>query len=117
MAARMSTKCLTCFMDLLEGDDDMGDPTAASSAMEAALVAAGTHKDAAQLFVNKIIGNDGVTVVMEMYGQGTIVFEANRTRRSLDCEGLRAFDLFVRKSPMVALGISKNAKTASWCAT
>ena len=72
----------------------MGDPTAASSAMEAVLIAAGTLKDAAQLFVNNIVGNPGA---MEMYGQGTIVSEANRTRRSLNCEGLRAFDLRTNK--------------------
>ena len=30
---------------------------------------------------------------MEMYGQGTILSEADRTRRSLNCEGLKAFDL------------------------
>ena len=34
------------FMDLPEDDDDMGKPTAASSAMKAALIAAGTRKDA-----------------------------------------------------------------------
>ena len=81
------------FMDFPEDDDDMGDPTAASSAMEAALIAAGTCKDAAQLFVNKIVGNTGATNFMEMYGQSTIVSEANRAQRSLNCEGLRAFDL------------------------
>ena len=43
----------------------MGDPTAASSAMEAALVAAGTRKDAAHLFVNNIVGNTGATTFME----------------------------------------------------
>ena len=36
-----------------EDDDDTGDPMAASSAMEATLVAAGTHKDAAQLLFNQ----------------------------------------------------------------
>ena len=40
------------FMDFPGDNDDMGDPTAASSAMEAALAAACTHKDAAQLCVN-----------------------------------------------------------------
>ena len=75
----------------------MGDDTAASSAMEAALIAAGTRKDAAQLFFNKIIGKPGATTFMEMYGQGTIVSEANRTRRSLNCEGLRAFGLRTNK--------------------
>ena len=85
------------FMDLEQDDNDMGDPTAASSAMEAALIAAGTHRDAAKLFVNKIVGNAGATTFMEMYGQGTIVSEANRTRRSLNCEGLRAFDLRTNK--------------------
>lgn len=81
------------FKDFPEDDNDMGDPTAASSAMEAARIAAGTRKDAAQLFVNKILGNPSATSVMEMYGQGTIVSEANRTQRSLNCEGLGAFDL------------------------
>ena len=74
-------------MDFPEDNDDMGDPTAASSAMEAELIAAGTRKDAAQLFVNKIISNPGATTFMEMYGQGTIVSEDNRTRRSLNCKG------------------------------
>ena len=75
----------------------MGDTTAASSAMEAALIAAGTRKDAAQLFVNKVVGNTGATTFMEVYDQGTIVSEANRTRRSPNCEGLRAFDLRTNK--------------------
>ena len=92
MVARMSTR-LDIFMDFSEDDDDMGDPAAASSAMEAALIAAGSRKDAAQLFVNKVVDNTVATTVMEMYGQGTIVSEANRARRSLNCEGLRAFDL------------------------
>ena len=34
------------FMDFPEDDDDMGDPTAASSAMKASLIVAGTCKDA-----------------------------------------------------------------------
>ena len=85
------------FMDVPEDDDDMGDPTAASSAMEAVLIAAGTRKDAAQLLVNNIIGNPGATTFMKMYGQGTFVSEANRPRRSLNCEGLRAFDLRTSK--------------------
>ena len=85
------------FMDFPEDDDDMGDPTAASSAMEAALVAAGTRKDAARLFVKRIVGNAGATTFMEMYGQGTIVSEANRTRRSLNCEGLQVFVLRTNK--------------------
>ena len=82
------------FMDL-GGDDDMGDPTAASPAMEAALVAAGTHKDAPQLFVNQIIGNSGDTTFMDMHGQCTIGSEANRTRRSLTCEELGACFCFI----------------------
>ena len=85
------------FMDFPEDDDDMGDTTAASSAMEAALIATGTRKDAAQLFVNKIVGNVHATTFMEMYGQGTIVSEANRNRISLNCECLHVFDLRTNK--------------------
>ena len=84
------------FMDL-EDDDDMGDTEAASSAMQAALVAAGTHKDAAQFFVDKIIGSSNATTFMEMYGQGTVVTEAKRNRLSLSCDGLRPFDLRTNK--------------------
>ena len=64
-----------------------------SDAMMSAPIAAGTSAEAASNFVHRIMGNENATALMEMYGQESLVAEANKQRRSLNVEGLRAFDL------------------------
>ena len=82
------------FPDIM-GFDDEAMPE--SDAMMSALIAAGTSPEAASNFVHRVIGEKNATTFMEMYGQGSLVAEANKQRRSLNVEGLRAFDLRTNK--------------------
>ena len=77
------------FPDIM-GFDDEAMPE--SDAMMSALIAAGTSPEAASNFVHRVIGEKNATTFMEMYGQGSLVAEANKQRCSLNVEGLRAFD-------------------------
>ena len=79
------------FPDREDEDADMPE-VPDSDEMMSSLLAAGTNHDAAQLFINQIY-NKGPPSFMEMYGQGSIVAEANRSRRFLNIQGLNAFDL------------------------
>ena len=62
------------FPDIM-GFDDEAMPE--SDALMSALIAAGTSAEAACNFVHWIIGSKNATTFMEMYGQGSLVVEAN----------------------------------------
>ena len=74
-----------------EFDDDEPMDELDSNVMLHAFLSAGTDLEAAKLYVNKIY--NGKATFVEMYGQGSIVAEANKNRRSLNITGLNAFDL------------------------
>ena len=76
-----------CFLPSDDEDMDTVDR------MQSALIGAGTDPDAAKYFVEHILGLSNATTFVEMYGQGSIVSEANTKRRSLNLRGLNAFDL------------------------
>ena len=63
------------FPDIM-GFDDEAMPE--SGAMMSALIAAGTSAEAASNFVHRIIGNENAATLMEMYGKGSVVAEANK---------------------------------------
>ena len=77
--------------------DAMDDVVTGSKDMQSALVGAGTDALAAAEFVDKFFGVQHATTFMEMYGQGSLVAEANHGRRSLNLKGLRAFGLRTHK--------------------
>ena len=58
------------------GFDDEAMPE--SDAMMSALIAAGTSAEATSNFVHRITGNENAIAGMEMYGQGSLVAEANK---------------------------------------
>ena len=76
--------------------------------MENALIAAGTHREAAKGFVKSVMSNTVPGNFVELYGRGAIVQEANKQRRRLNVEG---FDALIsgRKSPMASRGTSASA--------
>ena len=71
----------------------MDDTVTGPDDMQSALIGAGTDAIAAAQFVDRIFGVQHATTFMEMYGQGSLVTDANHKRRSLNLRGLNAFDL------------------------
>ena len=65
--------------------------------MQHALVGVGVTVDEALAFINRVYLQPNSTSFCEMYGQGSIVAEANHHRRSLNLKGLHAFDLRTKK--------------------
>ena len=61
--------------------------------MQSALIGAGNDAVAAAQIVDRIFGVQHATTFMEMYGQGSLVSEANNKRRSLNLRGLNEFYL------------------------
>ena len=78
-------------------DESMEEGEEEATAMQNALIAAGTHREATKGFVKFVMTNSMPGTSVELYGRGAIVQNANKQRRRLNVEGHDAFDLQTTK--------------------
>ena len=90
--------------DMDDGDLDDGlmqsldNPEPGDDAMISALVLAGATLKQAQQYTLAVRGQPDTPTFMEFFGRGSVVKQANKTRRSLNIKGLHALDLRTLRS-------------------